>query len=248
MEIFRAAPKPTGFEEMYTRLARHILDQPLRDTGRWQSQDAPQARQTREAAVTIEYPIPTAVQRLQDEVMPNLPWAEDHFLERVSGIPWNPPPSSHYWPYEQSDNDAFRDEQGKFSHTYPERFWPRPQMGIRYTFGNLASVVKLLERLPQTRQAYLPIWFPEDTGAKRDQRVPCSLGYQFLLRDDHLHCFYFMRSCDLVRHFADDVYLAGRLTQWICDRVNALPGLLTMTVTAMHTFRADDFVLGKALK
>jgi hypothetical protein len=67
-----------------------------------------------------------------------------------------------------------------------ERYWPKyinwaqdeePQdamFGIRYNYGDLNDVVDLLARSPATRQAVLPVWFPEDTGAVHGERVPCS--------------------------------------------------------------------------
>lgn len=59
-----------------------------------------------------------------------------------------------------------------------------------------------------------------------------------------------IRSCDFVRHFQDDVYMAARLAQWVCA---ALPGgnwidetppvldvgSLTMHAMSMHIFKGD---------
>ena len=44
--------------------------------------------------------------------------------------------------------------------------------------------------------------------------MPCSLGYHFTLRGGLLHVTYFIRSCDFLRYFRDDVYMAMRLGQW----------------------------------
>lgn len=126
------------------------------------------------------------LQTLKTQIKPNLPWADDHFNERVSRIPHNPPPSHEWWPFTEKSNEKFRSEQ-KFSHTYPERIWPRyyssnhngaviEQMqrhGVRYRYGDFDDVVDLLHKEPYTRQAFLPIWFPEDTGAHFGGRVPC---------------------------------------------------------------------------
>lgn len=160
----------------------------------------------------------------------------------------------------------------KFSHTYMERFWPRyawcpgdreQHHGIRYRYGDLNDVVALLAREPYTRQAYLPVFFPEDTGAHHGERVPCTLGYHFLLREGKLHINYFIRSCDFLRHFRDDVYLAGRLCQWMIERLRGVevtilndqsndvpepipnvwhevqPGTLTMFISSLHVFEGD---------
>lgn len=180
---------------------------------------------------------------------------------------------------------GYKEVEAKFSHTYMERFWPRSagmegpknalekiqqyknMQGIRYRYGDLTDVVSLLAREPYTRQAYLPIFFPEDTGAHHGQRIPCTLGYHFLLREGKLHITYFIRSCDYLRHFRDDVYLAGRLCQWVLQQLKdqevsrdpayyaehggemwaegdsnpqaVVPGTLTMFISSLHIFEGD---------
>ena len=66
-------------------------------------------------------------------------------------------------------------------------------------YGDLDDVVTLLTNDPLTRQAFLPMWFPEDTGVVHGTRVPCSLGYHFMQRDGRLSITYYIRSCDIVR-------------------------------------------------
>jgi hypothetical protein len=182
-------------------------------------------------------------EELASEIHPNLPWADDHFLERVAGEPTNPGKEYKNWPWWRGQveltNAAMKptyDESGtkqltdfKFSHTYQERFWPRHagemkdfegrgeeyNFGIRYRYGDLNDVVDLLYREPNTRQATFPIFFPEDTGAVHGGRIPCTLHYHFLKRYNRLHMWYPIRSCDAVRHFRDDLYFAARLLGWV---------------------------------
>src|SRR5262245_50075700 len=56
------------------------------------------------------------------DIQPSLPWADDHFAERVGGEPLNPGVQWAKWPYALRA-DKFRD-QGRFNHTYMERLWP----------------------------------------------------------------------------------------------------------------------------
>ena len=235
----------------------------------WQSKDVsstPGMTFSRELRhVTFKLSMTDDERSLQLDVQPNLPWAEDHFLERVSGEPLNPPPSEAWWPYRVKQNADHKEVQGqKFSHTYPERMWPRfanseapawARMGIRYELGDLGDVVRQLVNDPLTRQAYLPIWFPEDTGVVKNQRVPCTLGYHFLFRPDRNRpmalngeIVYYIRSCDLFRHFTDDVYMAGRLLQWVVGKlrerdINAHASSLIMHISSLHTFEGDDYKL-----
>jgi thymidylate synthase len=212
---------------------------------------------------------------IRKEIEPNLPWADDHFLERVGGVPLNPGEQWKHWPWGHSA-DKFRTveevpQQGGgldrgFHHTYMERMWPKyangryangtdlddRMTGIRYNYGDAMDVVEHLAKEPLSRQAYLPIWFPEDTG-KLDVRVPCTLGYHFIQRSGYLHCTYYIRSCDIYRHFRDDIYLTVRLQLWMLDELRkrdsnwntARPGSFTMHIVSLHCFRNDYLALFK---
>ena len=216
--------------------------------------------------VVFEWPMPERPINLGIETGARLPWAEDHFLERVGGEPLNPSPSEAWWPFaakKDGTNIAHKSEGEAFSHTYPERMWPKyanggqeltdslkydygPHRGIRFEYGDLNDVVNQLSKSPNTRQAYLPIWFPEDTGAVHGKRVPCTLGYHFIIRDGILDISYFMRSTDLLRHFQDDVYLAVRLAQWTVEALREdhphrplRVGKLIFHTANLHIFDSD---------
>jgi hypothetical protein len=260
----------------YEDLMQHLLDEgDSVDTGHWQAlKNVPHTRTVELQNVVIEVPIQPTPGSWAAFCRPNLPWAEDHFTERVSGEPTNPGDEYKNWPWFNPEWTA-QDSEKKFSHTYQERFWPRwagydvergrrgpvgykdgSLQGIRYRYGDLNDVLELLRREPYTRQAYLPIWFPEDTGAHHGERVPCTLGYHFMLRDNKLHCFYPMRSVDLVRYLRDDAYMAGRLVQWILNQLDersrgrdqapgdsewgiVQPGNLTMFMSSLHVFQDE---------
>lgn len=252
----------TDFAVLKGSLAKLLYQQTPLHVGEWHAQKVDNGF-LEINGVSVQLHIPDSVDLLQEQINPNLPWAEEHFQERVCGTPLNPPPSSEHWPFAQKNNETHkRDDQ--FSHTYPERFWPkhantpniyRKHQGIRYAYGDLLDVVSLLYRSPMTRQAYLPVWFPEDTGAVDGQRVPCTLGYHFMIRQGYLNCTYMIRSCDFMRHFTDDVYMAGRLMQWVADRLNNMacqfkgnplslgPGVLTMHIMNLHAFQSDKVQL-----
>jgi thymidylate synthase-like protein len=261
--------------DWYRQLARRLLESQPVHTGEWQSidtNDSPMHATYELQFTSVISQVPAKAEQFAEEMKPNLPWAEEHFLERVSGFPHNPPPSHKLWPWARH-NVNHQDDTTKFSHTYPERFWPKHSgdywskynlsaFGIRYKYGDLNDVVSLLASNPLTRQAYLPVWFPEDTGNVSRVRVPCTLGYHFMIRDGKMHCQYPMRSCDLIRHLRDDVYMAGRLMQWMCDRVNGLlqsqvpapaiddvkPGTLCMVISSLHAFVGDKWKLENIVK
>lgn len=215
------------------------------------------------------------IDELQEQIKPNLPWADIHFQERVSKLPMNPGKSYKIWPYYKMDKEM-RNVDEKFSHTYMERIWPKygratnPKdpdpyfdkklTGIRYEYGDFDDLINLLYKEPFTRQAFLPIFFPEDTGAVHGGRIPCTIGYHFIRRDNRLHVIYFIRSCDYLRHFRDDIYLAVLKVLWLIDQLqrkgngdltgweNVKPGTFTMHITSLHCFVSDEYTLKKSLK
>jgi len=281
-------------EEALRRL--YTLGTKVRPTT-WQSRDVsadPAATTVEVLNHTLKAQVMTEdLGKLAEDIEPNLPWADDHFLERVGGKPLNPGVQWARWPW-GNKADTFRNvpvpffadsipcadckAQGAqpdecvpgcstcnphgFSHTYMERMWPKKanldaqtmqamgpagaRVGVRYKLGDARDVVRALARNPSTRQAYLPIWFPEDTG-KDDVRVPCTLGYHFIQRNGYLHCTYYIRSCDAYRHLRDDIYLTVRLQLWMLDQLRkeegdwatVRPGMFTMHIVSLHLFVND---------
>lgn len=205
--------------------------------------------------VSVNVPMEDTVEEAVNECDPDLPWADDHFEERVSGEPLNPPPSHTSW--KTGTNDYLSDTaEDKFSHSYPERMWSKGlHSGIRFDIADLDTLIDVIIKDPGTRQAYLPIFFPEDlTASVEGERVPCTLGWHFIIRKGHLHCHYPMRSCDAVRHFHNDLYLANRLTLYVIHRLKDLglqdfdgkplaAGNLFMNITSLHCFKNDMYTL-----
>jgi len=193
-------------------------------------------------------------------IKPDLEWCELHFQERVGGIPLNPGESYKIWPYANfKEGDEFLKDM-EFDHTYMERFWPRGAnsnphtpciKGIRFEYGDYSDVCKQLIENPLTRQAYLPIFFPEDTGAVGSIRVPCTLGYLFEIFNNKLDITYYIRSCDAYRHLRNDVYLATKLlihTKEILfnnGMKDIKTGNLIMKIANLHVFENDIYPLRK---
>lgn len=259
-----------SFRDMMIHLQDQLLAQFSTVVGEWQSQKI-ETPMRELLHVAFAWQMPEDPQNLAIQTGARLPWAEDHFLERVGGEPLNPSPSEAWWPFakkQDGTNVEHKSEGEAFSHTYPERMWPKlanvpwssetadnyrswvfpeyQNRGIRFDYGDLNDVVNQLSKSPNTRQAYLPIWFPEDTGAVHGKRVPCTLGYHFIIRDGILDISYFMRSTDLLRHFQDDIYLAVRLAQWVVKELKEEKphrplrvGQIVFHTANMHIFEPD---------
>lgn len=272
------------FREFYRSLSLYMIDAPVVETESWQGVKANLA--TRELPFisrSFDLEGREDLNHWRADIEPNLPWADDHFAERVSGEPLNPGEQWRNWPY--AHGAARHVAGGRFNHTYAERLWPkfarrtgdgrlpegtthaarrypakgedlRPRYGIAGYYGDLDDLVNLLVAEPHTRQAWIPLFFPEDTGTGDRGRKPCTLGYQFLLRDGQMHMYYPLRSCDLVRHLRDDWYLAVRLLLWVLDQCrlrgssggyhsvgyrwrDVRPGTFFFHATSLHVFETD---------
>jgi len=242
-------------------------------TERWQgidisSQPAARMKELINVSFTLSLQGIEDLSHWRNEMKPHLPWADNHFEERVCGYPLNPGNTWQDWRHGHSAK-RFIDSQGQFNHTYMERLWPRHadtiptrtvadwesrdlaksfgNRGIRHGYGDLRDVVELLKAEPLTRQAFVPLFFPEDTGIGDGGRKPCTLGYQFIMRNNELSLFYPLRSMDYGNHFDDDCYLATRLILWMLNELRSLDsrwdsvqaGSLSVHATSLHWFIND---------
>lgn len=119
---------------------------------------------------------------------------------------------------------------GRFSYTYNERF--REQV---------PRIVDELKERPTTRQAIITVWDRHQDIAHLGglARVPCSMYYQFLLRDGQLDCIYTMRSCDFLTHFPVDVWLGCGLMRYMADAIKVKPGHFIHFIGSLHAYAAD---------
>jgi len=268
----------TAIEQTYDAMRNHAVRMPR---GSWQGVDVSKkpdmvAYELLHHAFKVPMRL-TALSHYREQIKPNLPWADDHFMERVSGNPLNPGIEWRNWPWGASA-DRFRIDPASvgdpgseriFDHTYAQRYWPRlagrfpggiipdpsedqptpaSRWGIYFEYGDLDDVVLELVKEPTTRQAILPIFFPEDTGWRADRRKPCSVSYTFMMNNTKgLDIFYHLRSCDLIRHYRDDLYLTVRLLLWILDRLRSIdpwwnsiaPGDFACYIQNLHVFAND---------
>ena len=144
----------------------------------------------------------------------NLSWEyiQQEFHERVSGQPVNPGES---WKYRKETWEPFITEEGIFAYTYAERFSGRVDWMNNET--QLDRVIRELIEIPQTRQAILTI-YDKHTDARNwggKGRTPCSMHYQFLIRNGRLHIIYSQRSCDFMEHFPYDMIFAMKLAMHV---------------------------------
>jgi len=160
-------------------------------------------------------------------------WCIAEFSERVSQPPANPGTA---WQIRAGVWAPFLVE-GKFDYSYAER--------LHYN-NNLNRIVEELGTNSDTRQAWLPIFNPDDVqhmGGKK--RIPCSLGYHFMIRNGELSMTYIQRSADYFQHFGNDIYLAWLMLDYVHQlllhgfELKVERGYLFHHIFSLHSYAKD---------
>ena len=212
MRIYRS------FVEALSEIKRDLAELGTRvKPARWQGKDVSGV----ENYETLEYPryIYTVTCPNLSHLEPTQPWASMELNERFSpGQAHNP---AEAWKLREDVWQPLLKEDGKFHYTYAERL--KINRGCDNWEDQILDLVVRAQQEPLSRQLYLSIWDRRlDQNPTVDDRVPCSLGYHFMIRDGKLDMTYMMRSCDFVVHFQNDVWLALQTQLVFLDRLNAL--------------------------
>lgn len=159
----------------------------------------------------------------------NQPWADLEFEERINKeYVVNP---GKAWETRKEVWTEYLHE-GKFAYTYNERI---------HLANQLQKLIERMKKDPGSRQLWLSIW---NTNLDIDNlgglsRVPCSLGYNFQIRNGKLNMHYLMRSCDFSTHFRNDVYLAIKLLEYVAEQTGYEVGDFTHTMFSLHVYNKD---------
>lgn len=129
------------------------------------------------------------------------------FKDRISRKPLNPGES--YKIRQDMWQKFMVDDNAKFDYTYAERLYDKWD-----------HVIAALKEDKHSRQAVMQVFSHEDTAKHGgDTRIPCSMHFQYLIRNDQLHCIYTMRSNDYFGHFPIDIWLAAESIQYLVDQL-----------------------------
>jgi len=106
------------------------------------------------------------------------------------------------------------------------------------------DALQMALKTPDTRRAYWPIFRPEDAlRAFAPTRIPCSLGYQAIIRNTssgpELNFFYLQRSADFDTFFLSDIWLANRFKEILAERLEIAPGQFIHNIISLHSFQVE---------
>jgi len=154
-------------------------------------------------------------------------WVVEDFAERVNPNYINP---GEAWKLREDVWKEFMvQDKGRFSYTYNER--------IRVS---LNRVIEELKEHGPSRQAVISVWNPiKDVDKLGIHRVPCSMYYQFILRNGELHMIYTMRSSDILIHFPYDVATTLMLQEYVAEKLGVKPGRFTHFLGSVHMYKKD---------
>lgn len=130
-----------------------------------------------------------------------------------------------------------KDAEGKFDYTYSER--------INYQ-NQLDNAIAALLDDEHTRRSMVMIFQPEDSqdAAGFQTRIPCSISYQFLIRNNKLMVLYYIRSNDYFKHFAIDIWLTEAIMDHVYQSIvgrypNLRKGSLNYYAGSFHAYNED---------
>jgi thymidylate synthase len=161
-------------------------------------------------------------------------WADAEFEERIS-FGYNNPGQA--WEIRKEVWEEFLNADNQFDYAYQERI-------IR----SLRDIIREIERNPDSRQLWLPIFWPKDIdfiGGVR--RVPCSLGYFFMVREGKVNLTYVQRSGDAVKHWGNDIYLAWQMMDHVALYTGLETGYLHHVTFSLHSYKRDWHKLAEGI-
>jgi thymidylate synthase len=163
-------------------------------------------------------------------------YCEQELLDRVNREGLNPGNSYKIrldlWQSLMSKKDG-----EKFDYTYSERI----------NFHNqLDNAIESLKEDEHSRRAMVMIFKPEDTDESMGfaTRIPCSISYQFVIRNNKLMVIYYIRSNDYFKHFAIDIWLANAMQEYIVEQLKETypklkVGSLNYYCGSFHAYNED---------
>lgn len=131
--------------------------------------------------------------------------------------------------------EGFISKFGDYSDMYPLQqgsYGPPFVEQLRY-------VVETLQANDQSRQAVMTIWRP---NPRQSKDIPCTLGLQFLIRDNKLHTIVTMRSSDIFTGLIYDMFCFTAMSATVLaylDYSDVKLGTCWINAGSSHLYKRD---------
>lgn len=108
--------------------------------------------------------------------------------------------------------------------------------------NGLFECIRFLKSTPNTRQAVLALWYPQDLAAairgdKKD--IPCTFSWHFFIRDRKLYMTNTMRSNDMWLGTPYDIFVNTCIMRLIADELGINYGTYTHQVSSLHLYQKN---------
>ena len=166
----------------------------------------------------------------KDEKKIHKDWAIAEFQERLhTSGDINP---GDAWMLRRNVWEEFLNKDGFMDYTYNERY---------YAWNALPRIIENLKKDLYSRRCVLQIYQMDKDlfGVEELNRVPCSVDYSWLYRENKLNIFYHMRSCDFYEHFINDMILTAWLNAYIARVLEVDEGELIVFINSLHAYKKD---------
>lgn len=108
----------------------------------------------------------------------------------------------------------------------------------KYRFNQIEQVIDILQNDRNSRRAILNISDP-NLDKKNTKDLQCTIGLQFLIRNNLLETTVYMRSNDVYFGFPYDYIYFVSIAEYIAKRLNIKVGTYTHHATSMHMYEKD---------
>lgn len=113
--------------------------------------------------------------------------------------------------------------------------------------GQFQGVLHKLRIDPYTRQAAVVIYGPTDIHSE-SKDIPCTLGFQFLIRNQRLNCIVTMRSSDAWLGIPYDIFTFSQLTNGLAAELGIMPGWIKINIGSSHLYNEHQAMAEIVLK
>jgi thymidylate synthase len=129
----------------------------------------------------------------------------------------------------------FAEDDGRAYGAYGKRFAVR-----------LPAVIDVLRHDPDSRQAVVSLWEPRDLAQKK-RDVPCTISWQFFVRNNALHMHCHMRSNDVWLGLPYDVFVNTLVQRVVASELLLPVGEYCHTVGSMHLYEKHEAAAKEAM-
>lgn len=110
---------------------------------------------------------------------------------------------------------------------------------------SLMKIVETLKKDPDSRRAVVPIYWKEDAVLDSND-IPCTIGFQFLIRNNKLDMIVNMRSNDIFLGFPYDIFNFTMWQEYVACKLNIDIGTYTHIANNLHFYEENREKIVKA--